>query len=91
MHTRKQTHVQNEIWTQLSHPEHDLMNLAAPLASTLQRSLNSLVDQCLNLRCALYCNRGENLNSLVGFCKQASNHVHIRLMKSTTAVDFFFS
>lgn len=49
MHTRKKTHVQNEIWTQLSHPEHDLMNLAAHLASTLQRSLNSLVDQCLNL------------------------------------------
>lgn len=48
MHTRKQAHVQNEIWTQLSHSEHDLMNLAALLASTLQWSLNSLVDQWLN-------------------------------------------
>lgn len=49
MHTRRQTHVQNEIWTQLSHSEHDLRNLAALLTFTLQQSLNSLVDQLLNL------------------------------------------
>lgn len=64
MHTRRQTHVQNEIWTQLSHSEHDLRNLAALLASTLRQSLNYLVDQSPNLWLAFHCS-SEGKSSII--------------------------